>query len=104
MKTNGLNVDTKAIACGLYKIICERDQAAIVAFGMLPADIMESTDKMLCEKIIAIAAKQNGISPEVLELTGLVDQTKVKKIAQEIMHEISVEIYRCASKAGKMCV
>lgn len=49
MNINGLTVDTQAIADGLYEIICEREEEAIVAFGMIPKWIMDLTEKLVRE-------------------------------------------------------
>jgi hypothetical protein len=102
MKINGLKVDTAAIGNGLYQIICETGREAIVAFGMIPADLMATTEKMLREKIIALSAKQIGCTVE--EYKPFIDEQKVKETINPILHEISLAIYNAASKAGKMIV
>lgn len=50
MKINGLTVDTQAITDGLYAIICEHEEEAIVAFGMIPQWIMDLTEKLAEKK------------------------------------------------------
>ena len=102
MNINGLKVNTDAIGEGLYRIICQQGQEAIVAFGMLPADIMESLDKMLREKILAESAKQIGCS--VREMKLIYDERKMQDTVRPIVREVSTAIFRAASHAGKMVV
>jgi hypothetical protein len=72
MKINGLIVDTQAIADGLYEIICERDEEAIVAFGMIPKWIIDLAEQAIREKIIAENAKRLNLNFE--ELKPYVDE------------------------------
>ncbi len=53
MIINGLTVDIQDIADGLYAIICERDEEAIVAFGMIPKWILDLTEKLVREKVLS---------------------------------------------------
>jgi hypothetical protein len=64
-------VDAQAIADGLYAIICEREEEAIVAFGMIPKWIMDLTEKLVWEKVVAETARQSNLTVE--ELTPYVD-------------------------------
>lgn len=102
LKVNGLAVDTQAIADGLYDIICAKGEEAIVAFGMIPAWLIETLELMLREKAIAIAAAQVGVT--VQEFGPFIDETKLKETIRPIVHEVTVGIYRAASSAGRMCV
>jgi hypothetical protein len=94
MKIHGINVDAQAIANGLYKIICEQGQAAIVAHGMLPKDLMDSLETMVAEKVQAESLRARlCLSPE-----------EQKRTVRAIVHEVGVGIYRAASDAGMMLV
>ena len=97
MKINGLSVDTQAIADGLYQIICERDEAAIVAFGTIPKWIMDETEKLVREKVIAENARLLNLTVE--ELKPFVDDQLLAATVNPILHEISLGIYQAAAKA-----
>lgn len=97
-----LNVNHQAIADGLYEIICQRGQESIVAFGMIPADLMEMTRKMICEKVISENARIMSCQPE--DITPHVDKALMDGIVNPIVHQISVGIYAAAKRAGKMIV
>lgn len=102
MRINGLNVDTRKIAEGLYAIIEEKGEAGIVAFGMIPKWIVDLLEKLVREKIISESARQVGVSAG--QLTPHVDQDKVKKMVSEISHAVCTDIYAVASERGKMLV
>ncbi len=102
MKINGLIVDTETIGAGVYQIIVERGEEALVAFGMIPKWAMDMTEKELREKIIAEAAKQYQCSVE--ELRPYVSEELLRDTVNPIMREIGSAIYSAASKAGKMIV
>lgn len=102
MKVNGLKVDAQAIANGLYGIIQDKGEEAIVAFGMIPKWVIDMTEKMLREKIISEAAKQACCSPE--ELKPIVDQSIVDGMVREIMHEITLGIYQAAKDHNALLV
>lgn len=102
MKIKNLQVDAAKIGAGLYDIICERGESAIVAFGMIPLWVVEMTEKQLREKIISEAAKQVQCTAD--ELRPIVDEKLVAEITRPIMHEITLEIYRAASAAGMLRV
>ncbi len=102
MNIQGLRVDAPAIADGLYEIICDRGQEAIVAFGMIPKDIIDLVEKILRERVIALWARQLDVAVE--EAMPYVDEAKLRAIVQPIIHEITVGIYNAAARAGKMVV
>ena len=102
MKINGLTVDTRAIADGLYAIICERGEEPIVALGMIPKWIMDLTENLVREKVIAESARQLGITTE--ELKPYVDDNLLSETVNPILHEISLGIYAAAAEAGKLLV
>jgi len=102
MKINGLTVDTQAIADGLYAIICEKDEEAIVAFGMIPKWIMDLTEKLVRERVIAETARKLNLT--AAELQPYVDDKVLSETVAPILHEISLGIYAAAAKAGKLLV
>ena len=108
MKINGLTVDTAAIGEGLYKLIVEQGDEAIVAFGMIPKPIMDLMEKLLREKIISIAAKQQGVTDEELiefaktYLDNKSFEKSLRDIINPISREVCVAIYGAAKRAGKM--
>ena len=102
MKINGLIVDTQAIADGLYEIICEKGEDSIVAFGMIPKWIMDQTEQLIREKVIAENARRLNLTAE--ELKPFVDEKLLSETVNPILHEIALGIYTAASKAGKLLV
>ena len=102
MKINNLNVDTQALANGLYKIICAKGEESIVAFGMIPKWIMDLAEKLIREKIISEAARQVLCTPE--QIAPVVDNAVVDNMTRQIIHEICLGIYKAASDADKMLV
>ncbi len=103
-KIAGLNVDAEKIGAGLYKIICDKGEEAIVAFGMIPSWAVDSMRPMLREKVISEAGKTYGCSAHELELMGVVDEAKIAKIVQRIEHEVVLGIYAAAKSANAMVV
>ena len=102
MKINGLNVDSQAIADGLYAIICEQGEEAIVAFGMIPKWIMDLAEQSIREKVVAENARLLNLTVEALR--PYVDDRLLSETVRPILHEISLGIYAAAAKAGKLLV
>lgn len=102
MRIENMQVDADKIAEGIYEIILERGQEAIVAFGMLPADLMRMVEQNARRKVIEVTAAFYELPPELFE--PMVDESKLKPIVQKIVHEVSVAIYRQAKKHGMMIV
>ena len=68
---NNLRVDVEPLAEGLYQLICQAGDDAIVAHGMIPYGMVELLRKLLREKILAIAAQQrNRSGQEAARLGG----------------------------------
>jgi hypothetical protein len=104
MKTQGLNVNTEAISEGIYRLICEREEEAIVAFGMIPKWAIDSLETELRRKIVEIAANQTCPGATAEDLAPYVSEEKIKAIMRLIVHEVTCEIYAVAKRAGKMIV
>ncbi len=102
MTVNGLNVDTARIGQGMYEIICEKGDEAIVAFGMIPKWAIDMAEVAIREKVIELAAKRIQCTPE--ELKPHIDERLMKDTLQPILHHITLGIYDAASKAGKLVV
>ena len=102
MKIAGLNVNAQAIADGLYEIICEREEEAIVAFGMIPKWIMDLTEKLVRERVLTENARLLNLTVE--ELKPYVDEKLLAETVKPIIHEISLGIYAAAARAGKLLV
>lgn len=102
MRINGLIVNTQAIADGLYEIICDRGEEAIVAFGMIPKPIIDLTEKLVREKVVAENARL--LQMTVQEFQPFVDEKLLRETVQPILHQISLGIYTAAKRAGKLLV
>ena len=102
MNINGLKVDAAKIGHGLYAIIEEKGEEAIVAFGMVPKWAIDMAERAVRDKVVAIAAEQIGCTVD--EFKPFIDEDKVKQTVQPILHEITLGIYDAASKAGKLLV
>ncbi len=102
MRINGLKVDAQAIGNGFYEIICEQGEEAIVAFGMIPYWIIQMAEKMIREKVIALAAAQLKVSVE--DFKPYVDEKLVKETVQPIIHEITLSIFTAAKNKGMLVV
>lgn len=103
MKIQGIEVDTNAIAKGIYEMFDTNEQAA-VAFGMLPAEKMRVLENELDRKIEDDAKNQvenvYGFRPE----NNVAKQDLKADFVRESMHQISVDIFRYAGSIGKMIV
>ena len=104
MKINGLNINTEAIGEGIYRMICDAGQEAVVAFGMIPREFADLLERQLREKVLAEAAKQLDCEPTDPMFLRFVDQGKLNATVREIMHAVVVAIFGAAQNAGKMCV
>jgi hypothetical protein len=105
MNIHGLRIDAQAIGNGIYAMICDHGEEAIVAFGMIPKWAMDTLEKELRDKITHEALKQVGITDvESLGPDFKIDDAKLDAIIRPIVHEISIAIYRAAKNAGKMIV
>lgn len=102
MKIENLEVDTKAIATGLYDIIVEKGEEAIVAFGMLPKWIIDLLEKEASEKLIRVTADFYKLSAD--EFRPYVDKAKLKELVGQIVHQCSLDIYAVAKERGALLV
>lgn len=102
MKVNGLTVDAARIGQGLYEIICEKGDEAIVAFGMIPKWAIDMAETAVREKVITLAATQAGCTAE--DFKPYIDEQLLKDTVNPIMRQIGTEIYNAAAKAGRMMV
>lgn len=100
MRINGLVVDADAIGKGLYGLICDKGEEAIVAFGMIPKWAIDLMQKPLREKII----KAWGEREDKEGVYRNLDEKEIKRTIAEIEHQVVLGIYSAASAAGKMVV
>ena len=103
MNVAGITIDERRIAEGIYDLFTDQDRT-VCAFGMLPADKMESLQRMLGEKFEEIAKEQCrkafGWKPE-----GNVANQKMKaQFVREVEHAVCVEIYGVAKENGMLVV
>ena len=103
MKIKGVNVDTQALAKGMYDLFDE-DEQAVVAFGMLPAEKMACTERLLNEKIESLAKddceRLYGFRPD----QNCAKKDLKKDFVREATREITIAIFRHANSIGKMIV
>jgi len=104
MKIANLTIDERQIAAGIYDLIEQRGEEAIVAFGMIPMWSVDTLEKLLREKVLALAAGQVCLTGPQLAASGLVDEAKVTAIVRDISKAVCTQIYAVASSRGKMCV
>ena len=104
LKISGLNVDAEKIGAGLFGIIDDKGEAAIVAFGMIPSWVIDSLRTMLRAKIISEAAKQHGMTARELDLMGVLDESKITDISRDIEKAVVSAIYKAAATQGRMIV
>ena len=103
MNIEGITIDARRIAEGIYNLFDE-EQVAVCAFGMLPANIMESLERMLGEKIEEIAKddcqRQYGFRPD-----RDCAKTDLKRcFVSEAMRQIALEIYGIAKEHDALLV
>ena len=99
---HGLTIDAQAIGDGIYAMICEKGEDAIVAFGMIPKWAIDLVRPALRDKVIAEAAKMIQATPD--DLKPYVDEEKVNKIVSDIESDICTAIYTSAANKGRMIV
>jgi hypothetical protein len=101
-RPSGIKVDAKAIAQGFYNDMFTEKERAIVAFGMLPAEKMETLSKLLGEKFEACAKDQMEAAFDMRPDEPCAKEDMKKDFIRKVSHEISVEIYSYAESIGKM--
>lgn len=92
----GLNINIEAIAAGLLNLIREHPHGGCLVFGMLPADLMESLDQGLKDKI-----------PDCYHWSDEADSGIVEDgqaIRAEVTHAITCRVLTLASEAGECIV
>lgn len=86
MKTNGVNANTEAIAAGLWEILEDSGQLAPLAYGMIPAPLMEMTRKNLEEKLAVLMLAP---APQTLRATS-----------GRIMRQVAADLLAIAKAKG----
>jgi hypothetical protein len=99
----GISIDTRTIAGGIYSLFDE-EQVAVCAFGMLPADIMESLKRMLGERIEEIAKcqcqRQYGFRPD----RDCAKADLKRRFVSEAIRQVAIEIYGIAKEHDALLV
>ena len=97
-----IQCDRKAIAQGIYNMTMELDDYKdALAFGMLPAPLMEMMERNLKDKLLESCCALFGWKP-TKENLGLLNLNKKKY--NDLVHDISLEIYHIAKESGLMIV
>ena len=103
MKINGLDINTEAIGQGLFNLIEDQGDTHILAFGMLPAPLMELVSKQMKQKVLDIVYEQNGITEPLKEFLPI-DHKALDKLVADVMREVASAVYKAAAKANVMIV
>lgn len=104
MRNKGLLKNYQIVAREIYEdIMTERDRN-VVAFGMIPANLMATIEKILEELILKIQADFFGVDVDDFRelLNEYIDPSEQKKAITETQHNICVAIFNHAKAAGKM--
>ena len=100
MKIRGFEVNTEAIGAGMYQMIQEKGEEAIVAFGMIPKWAIDTLRAQLRPVLIEKAAAQLHVPVEAYN--ELADEAKINEVLKDVEHHVCLGIYKAASEAGKM--
>ncbi len=77
-------IDYEGLGKGLYAMIENAGLDGVVAFGMMPAEIMKTLEKGLKEKFKG--------------------HEKIEELVKDTMHKVTVEVFREADRRKKMVV
>lgn len=102
LNRSGIKVDAAKIGAGLYDLVCQKGDDAIVAFGMIPKWIVDILDRQLEEKIIELFAAENQIEPALAK--EIICPDSLKDMVRSISKECTLAMFDAASKAGKLRV
>lgn len=92
LQTVPFDIDTQKIAEGLLDLFTEDERIAL-RFGMLPAQKMESVQRLLRNKFLEHATSKDGDLFTAVTPTGRHIDFSMKKLVNEAMHEISLVLY-----------
>lgn len=90
-----VEIDVTGLAGKLVDMVIEIDMEGPLAFGMLPAVLMDALQKQMDTKF-----------PSTMLAVGdtILYHDEVVSMKKEIMHDISVEMYQIAGARGLMVV
>ena len=91
------SIDAKKIGEGLYDLMID-DHKALVAFGMIPHEIILGTMELIKDRIALIYEEEWGFD------FGSIRKAIKKSFLNQIEHDISVGIYSRAKECGRMVV
>ena len=91
-------VDCEAIGAGLYDLM-NKDHRTLVAFGMIPKDVIDKAMGMIRARIGEVAAeKYEGVPAD--HLAACVKP----EFLREVEHRVCLAIHARAAELGKMVV
>lgn len=102
LEAKGIKVDVEKLGQGIYDMIIETGNAAVLSYGMFPADIMESLERNVDEKIISLAAEKLCLSAD--EARPYLNKEKLKEYTKPIIHAVTVKVLEIASKEKLLLV
>jgi len=91
------SIDTQKIGEGLYDLM-NNDHKTLVAFGMIPHEIMKYVMDKVEDRIVKTYEEEWGFSEDLIR--GSIKKSFLNRIEREI----AVSIYSRASELGKMVV
>jgi len=102
IKVGNMTVDAGKIGAGLYGLIQDKGEEAIVAFGMIPSWVVESLEQQLRRLIVERQAHHLQMATE--DLQPYVDEASIAEFIRPIVHECIIGIYDAAKAAGLLAV
>jgi hypothetical protein len=98
----GVEADFEAIARGLYAIM-DAEMLSALAFGMLPAKLMELAEREFRYRLVRSQMKAYGVeaTPENIRKWGAAVKADV---VSEFNHELAVAMLGQAKAAGQLVV
>lgn len=102
LSQSNIDVNFKAIAAGIYKMMPEEYKTAL-AFGMCPAPFMNMAEKEFKRKIVISSITKSGDKPTE---DGIATCTKYldKKLVESFNHLLALAMLREAKRNGALVV
>lgn len=94
MRTHGLNVNTHAIAKGIFDMIPDDDRTCMV-FGMLPLAWMDMAERLIREQLAM--TQYRNLEGDELELFA---KAVKPKIVSDIMQQLAADMLGIATEHG----
>ena len=97
-----MTTDYKAIGKGIYGMLDEENRA-VVAFGMIPKDMIDLATKCYKEKVARLALERYGIEEDQEMLEMFIKAVKPEAV-REFEHEVSLAILGAAKDNNALLV